>query len=75
MESMVPKYDRNVALGRRVVFLKSLSAHAHHDAVGPAVLPTAEDVKVVEVRGLIFKQQRPVSMAGGERAGSGDERG
>src|SRR5260221_4058011 len=38
--------------------LKPLSAHTHDNAVSSTRLPTAEEVVVVQVGGLIFKQER-----------------
>ena len=63
-----------VVAGPVVGILKSLRTHAHHDAVATAGFVTSENVKVVQVRGLIFKQQRPISMAGGECTSAHDER-
>src|SRR5262245_4793312 len=63
------------AIGKLVIawpvawILKPLSAHAHDHAVTSPRLPTAENVKVVQVGGLIFKQERSVAMASGESAG------
>src|SRR6185295_1162136 len=59
--------------GAVVGILESLGTHAHHHAINTAIFVTAEKVKIVEVRGLIFEQHRAVAMARGESAGADGE--
>src|SRR5262249_46616331 len=58
---------REFVIARAVVgILKSLGAHAHHQAVGATLFVAPENIEVVQVRGLVFEQQRAVAVARGK---------
>ena len=55
-----------VITGSVIGVLEALDAHAQHQTIRFALFITAEHVQVVQVGGLVFEQERPVPVTGGE---------
>ena len=69
VETVKDAIGKLVIAGSVTGVLKALSAHAHDDAVGATGLIAAENVKVIQVSGLVFEKQGPVAVTSGKSAG------